>query len=323
MKKLLIFTLACGVALTAISWTGKMFNNIIGVVQSNAEPVLMQTKSFGISEVKNVNASTTLGSITVTGDATGEASVEMYAQANNNQHLSKDEIQQIINRDYNIEISVENGKLTAKAIFKNKHVGNNQKTVSVSFKIHTAKNVSTDLNSVTGSIHLAALQGNERFEVSTGSLHLDNISGDINGHTSTGSIHADNCNGNIKLETSTGSVHASYIKGMLDARTSTGSLHLENITAKVYATTSTGSISAKFDTFKNDATLSTSIGSVNVEVPKDIAANLDLEGSHINANRLYNFSGDTGKRNIKGKINGGGANLAASTNMGSVSLNFK
>ncbi|MDE1191559.1 MAG: hypothetical protein PW786_05420 [Arachidicoccus sp.] len=126
MKKLFILSFTCGFAFAAISWTSKIFNDI-GIVKPNSEPILLQTKSFGIGSIKNISASTTLGSIAVTGDATNQATVELYAQPNNNEHLSNDEIQQIINRDYDVEISVNNGTLTAKAIFKNKHRSNNEK----------------------------------------------------------------------------------------------------------------------------------------------------------------------------------------------------
>ncbi|HEY0298836.1 MAG TPA: hypothetical protein VGB84_06410, partial [Arachidicoccus sp.] len=179
MKKLLLLTFACIVAFTAISWANKMFH-AINVESIHAAPVLLQTKIYPVNEIKKVSVSTSGGSISVSGDAATNATIEMYVQAGNGKNLSKDEIQQILSKDYEISITSENGTLTA--IAKRKAFGSWKNALSVSFKVHTANGVGTDLNTSGGSIGLASLHGDEHFETSGGSLQFENLSGNIDGH---------------------------------------------------------------------------------------------------------------------------------------------
>jgi hypothetical protein len=76
-----------------------------------------QTKSLTNESIKDVEVETSGGSIDVTG-STGDARIEVYVNRNNNRNgdseLSKEEIQQRLDDDYNLDVSVSNGKLTRK-----------------------------------------------------------------------------------------------------------------------------------------------------------------------------------------------------------------
>src|SRR5690606_914402 len=65
---------------------------------------LLTKKSYPISSIKNVKVTTSGGFISVTGDADQEAVLEMYVRPNTSNHISKEEIQEILDRDYDIVI---------------------------------------------------------------------------------------------------------------------------------------------------------------------------------------------------------------------------
>ncbi|MEP6595424.1 MAG: hypothetical protein ABJA71_05735, partial [Ginsengibacter sp.] len=159
--------------------------------KQDKEPFL--TKSFSNGSFKNVMVATTGGNISVTGDSKGDSRVEVYVRQNNykGNDLSKDEIQKKIDEDYNVNISVDDGKLTATAKSKN-HNMNWKKALNISFKVFTPVNVSTDLQTSGGNIELNNVSGKQRFNTSGGNLHIDNVSEDIRGRTSGGNIHLTN-----------------------------------------------------------------------------------------------------------------------------------
>jgi hypothetical protein len=106
----------------------------------------------------------------------------MFVHPNNwngRNNLDKDELEDRL-KDYDITIAKEGGTLVATVKRRN---NNNdwKRSLSISFKFYTPRNVTTDLRTSGGSIHLSALAGNQRFRTSGGSLHLNDIEGSVNG----------------------------------------------------------------------------------------------------------------------------------------------
>jgi hypothetical protein len=126
------------------------------------------TKTFANESIKNVEAETSGGSITVMGVAAGQARVEVFVRPNdgrNSNSLSKEEIQKRLDEDYKLTVSVANNKLTTIAETKNK-LRVWKKGLSISFKIYVPGDVSTELTTSGGSIHLTDLTGNQHFTTS-------------------------------------------------------------------------------------------------------------------------------------------------------------
>jgi len=301
--------------------------------------ILLTKNTYPIASVQDLKVSTSGGSIDVAGDATQEAVIEMYVKPNNNRNLSKDEIQEILDRDYEIRIEHRGGTLEAYA--KQKNNLNWRNSVNISFKVRTGNKVTTDLTTSGGSIKLANLSGRQNFKTSGGSLEVENMDGNITGRTSGGGIRAYNSKGTINLSTSGGSIkmeglngdidvstsgggiEGHSIRGSLIAKTSGGSIDLDNLICSVNASTSGGSLTAVLKELPGDVRLSTSAGSVNITLPGNTGANLDLKGFNVNVDGLANFQGNNSKGKLNGSINGGGANVQASTSAGSVNLTVR
>ncbi|MGC4037968.1 MAG: DUF4097 family beta strand repeat-containing protein [Chitinophagaceae bacterium] len=299
------------------------------------------TKSLSNEKFDKIDVSTSHGNVTVTKVQSSDARVEVYIHGNNgmgDEKLSKEEIQSRLNDFYELEVSVSNHQLTAFA--KNKYNDMNwKKALSISFKIYTAEEASTDIKTSHGDIDLDGMTGKQDLSTSHGNIHAEKIKGSVRGGTSHGDVYvsnitegvdigtshgnvsAGNCDGTIHLTTSNGDVKLDHLKGKVNAQTSHGNIDGGSITGEIAAVTSHGDIGLK----DLDASVetSTSHGNITLQLPKGKGMNIDLQGKRINVDKLENFSGSKEERSLKGTLNGGGMIVKAETSKGNVNLELK
>ena len=314
------------------------------------------------STIKDVEATTTNGSITVTGVDATEAVVEMYVSRNNEfprnrrrNNSAGDDIKDILEEDYTIDIKVEDGKLIAFARPKN-NIG--QQRLSISFKISVPKQVNSNLNTSNARVEISNLSGSHSFRTSNGRVEIENVSGVISGstsngrvsvtnssevidiRTSNGSITVKDCNGNIVLRTSNGTmtltnlsgnisattsnggITANNINGELRTSTSNGTVRFNGISGSVDASTSNSSMTVDMKTVSDFVKLTTSNGSVNLSLPADRGYDLNARGDRVETSGLKNFSGKMDNKNLNGKIADGGATIDVNTS-GRANLMFR
>jgi len=326
-------------------------------IKNDQQPFL--TKPLKGESVSNVKVETSGGSISVTGVNDAESRIEVYVSPNNSKNkLSDAEIKKRIDEDYELNISVSNNRVTAIARPKDRSM-NWKKALNISFKVFVPKNVSTELGTSGGSIHLADIRGTQDFTTSGGSLHVENVSGKILGKTSGGSIHlqganddinlstsggsieANHCHGDMKLATSGGSLRLQDLQGSVNASTSGGSVHANNIHGELYAHTSGGNVFLKdlycsLETSTSGGNIDVAItelgkfvridnssGNVDLQIPKNSAVNLRLRADKIKTGTLNNFQGTAEEDNIIGKLNGGGIPVTVNAGSGRIQLAFK
>jgi len=323
----------------------------------NAQTTPYMQKSFPRDAVHQLQAETSGGNISVMGEASGEARIEVYVKSNNGRDISKEEIQQRLNEQFDLTVGLEGG--TLKAIAKHKvHDINWNRTLSISFVIYTPSAVGTSLKTSGGNIDLANLSGTEDFKTSGGNLHIDHLSGRITGRTSGGNVSIVNSKDNIDLQTSGGNMSAKACEGTIRLQTSGGNLDLANIKGDIKATTSgghvggsnvTGELQARtsggnidFDNMNGSLAASTSGGNIHVtinpskfvdlsnsggnitlELPKDKGMDLNISGDQVHSTTMSNFKGDVDKHRISGSLNGGGVPVKVDGNGGSVNLSFR
>lgn len=325
--------------------------------KSGKEPYL--TKSFAGESFNKVMAETSGGNITVTGVDPSQSKVEVFVSQNGNRQnsLTDDELKTKINEDYDLDVSVNNNKLTVTA--KSKHtIKDWKKALNFSFKIYVPKNTGTDLTTSGGNISLANLSGEKEFTTSGGNLNLDGLEGktkgttsggninlsnskdDINVSTSGGNINAEKSSGNIdiatsggsinmddlsgkiKASTSGGNVRGEAIGGDLNASTSGGNVSLHNLTCALKAGTSGGNIEVSVKLLNDHLSLYNSAGKVSLSIPKNTGVSLNLKGKKISTPNLENFSGTGTNEELKGTVNGGGVPVTVDAGDGKISLEF-
>jgi DUF4097 and DUF4098 domain-containing protein YvlB len=149
--------------------------------------------------------------------------------------------------------------------------------------------------------------------------------------------------GKVNLRTGDGKIEVAALKGEMDLHTGDGSINLDSVDGKLHATTGDGHIQAsgRFDelglktgdghvdvrarsgsSLTGNWRLETGDGSVSLEVPGDLAADVDLHTSdgHIDLDMPVTTEGKIRQNDIHGKINGGGSLLTIRTGDGSIHL---
>jgi hypothetical protein len=335
-----------------------LFQASLLIAQSTEEKEPFMTKSLSNEAIKNVEVRTSGGSISVVAVNPSEAKVEVYIRGyNGKNNLSKEEIQKRLDEKYELNISVSNNKVTAIAKTKT-NIKDWKEGLSISFKLFVPKNISTDLTTSGGSIHLDGVSGEQKFSTSGGSLNVENVSGKVRGRTSGGSINLENSTDDIELTTSGGSINAEKCTGKLRLSTSGGSLQLEDLSGDIEATTSGGSIRGKRiagilsshtsggSIAFNDLTcsletstsgghidisikelgkyvkVSNSGGNIELQLPAGKGVDLDVSGNKIRTDHLDNFKGKLEDGSITGTLNGGGIPVGVRSD-GRVSLTLK
>jgi hypothetical protein len=315
------------------------------------------TKPLSGQLVKQIEAQTAGGNISVQSVADAEARIEVFVRESGG-NKSKEEIQQKLEEFYDLKIVVEDNKLTAIAKSKKQNM-NWRNSLSISFKIFTNKNVSTHLVTSGGDIDIKALAGNQQFTTSGGSLTIDNVKGKLKGLTSGGNIRvsnagddidlatsggnveASNCSGNILLSTSGGDVILANLTGTIDATTSGGHVKANDITGALTASTSGGNVTllglsgdlsagtsggnikivmkapGRFIKLKNSG------GNITLELPAGKGYDFDLSANKIKTDNLTNFSGKIEDDEMKGNVNGGGTLVTAKGGDGKIIVVFR
>ena len=149
--------------------------------------------------------------------------------------------------------------------------------------------------------------------------------------------------GKVNLRTGDGKINLASLKGDMELHTGDGSITLDTVDGKLHATTGDGHINAngRFDelalktgdgrvdvragsgsSLTTDWRLETGDGSVSLEVPNDLPADVDLHTSdgHIDLDMPVTATGTLRQNEIRGKMNGGGSLLTIRTGDGSIHL---
>lgn len=310
-------------------------------------------------KVTQVVAETTGGNISIVGENTSEPRVEMYVHKQNwRTQVNKEEIKQRLEAEYEVNISVSGGKITAtaKTLRKNRDW---RDALNISFRIFVPNNTGTSLETSGGNISLANLNGTQDFRTSGGNLNVSKLSGTVKGRTSGGniylkdskdnldlstsggSIYAEDCDGKINIttsggnleltglkgdiraHTSGGNVHGDRISGDLNTGTSGGSIRLKGISGSVDASTSGGNIDLAVTNLTKRISVSNSAGSIYLELPKTANMDLRLSADNIKTSSLANFKGKQEKERVEGTLNNGGIPVRVSSSSGTIHLSLQ
>ncbi len=333
--------------------------SFLAVNAQNKSEKAYLTKSFSGESINHVVSETSGGNITVTAAGASESRVEVFVNPNNNwqKSLSDDEIKRRIDEDYDLNVSIDNNKLTATA--KPKHrITDWKRSLSFSFKIYVPKTAQTDLLTSGGNIELTGLAGKKDFTTSGGNLVLNDIEGKTKGTTSGGNIYlrnskddvdlttsggnidAENSSGNISISTSGGSIRIDNLKGTikvgtsggnirgngvdgdLSASTSGGNISLQSLNCSLNTSTSGGNIDVSMNSIGKFVSIHNSAGRVNLQIPKNAAVDLKLSAMKISTGTMENFKGNSSKDEVDGALNGGGIPVTVDAGSGKINLEF-
>lgn len=158
-----------------------------------------------------------------------------------------------------------------------------------------------------------------------GSVEADSITGNVDVATGDGSITVQGAKGNMRFHSGDGHIEARGLDGSVDASSGDGHINLEGRFDALTIRTGDGSVSGRALSGSKVASnwnIHTGDGSVDLEVPGDLQANLDVSthDGHISVGLPVTVEGSVSSSSIHGKLNGGGATLSIHTGDGSIHL---
>ena len=158
-----------------------------------------------------------------------------------------------------------------------------------------------------------------------GSVEADSINGNVDITTGDGSITVQGAKGNIRFHTGDGHIEARGLDGRVDASSGDGHVSLEGRFDALNIRTSDGSVTARAmagSKMQSSWTIHTGDGSVDVEIPGDLQADIDASthDGHISLGLPVTVQGNFSSSQIHGKMNGGGQLLTIRTGDGSIHL---
>jgi len=150
-------------------------------------------------------------------------------------------------------------------------------------------------------------EGRVNLSTGDGKIELSGLKGEMDLHTGDGSEVLDGVDGKLRAKTSDGHIRANGRFDELDLKTGDG--HVE---VRAAAGSSLGA----------GWRLETGDGSVSLEVPGDMAADVDLHtgDGHIDLDMPITTEGKIHEGELRGKLNGGGSLLTIRTGDGSIHL---
>ena len=150
-------------------------------------------------------------------------------------------------------------------------------------------------------------EGKVNLRTGDGKIELSGFKGQMDLHSGDGSENLDNVDGRLRANTSDGHIRASGRFDQLDLKTGDGHLDVR---------------AASGSTLTSSWRLETGDGNVTLEVPSELAADVDLHtgDGHIDLDLPVSTTGQIRENEVRGKLNGGGSLLTIHTGDGSIHL---
>jgi hypothetical protein len=210
--------------------------------------------------------------------------------------------------------------------------------ISISYDVVVPS--STQLRSTTGSgsQEISGISGSLEASTGSGSLKISSIGSSVRAHSGSGNIDIDGAGGNVTVRAGSGSIHASRVAGGFDgetgsghltleqtapgsvrAETGSGGLDLRGVRGSLQAQAGSGNIKAE-----GEATggwmVHTGSGSVQLHLPQNASFDLNAHtgSGSINLSHPVTVQGSIGKKEVHGKVGGGGVPVEVQTGSGNI-----
>lgn len=148
---------------------------------------------------------------------------------------------------------------------------------------------------------------------------------DLDIRTDDGRIGVQDVRGDLRLSSGDGRITASGLDGKLRAHTHDGSIRVDGRFDSLDLQTGDGRVeasAARGSKLGTGWSVRTRDGSVDVRLPQDLAATLDVDtrDGHISVDVPVEVSGPLGRSRLRGRMNGGGPTLQIHTGDGSIRI---
>lgn len=212
--------------------------------------------------------------------------------------------------------------------------------ISISYEVTVPSSTNLHSSTGSGSQDISGIEGPVDARTGSGSVRVADIGSGVRAESGSGGIDIREAKGNVYARAGSGSIHATGIAGGFDgqtgsgnltfeqtsqgsvrAQTGSGGLELRNVHGSLQAHAGSGSIRADGDP-TGAWTVHTGSGSVNLRFPQNASFQLDAHtgSGSINLHREVSVQGSTSRREVHGKVGGGGVPVQVETGSGSIAI---
>jgi hypothetical protein len=264
-----------------------------------------RTETLAFSEGDRLEVDNFAGSVTVLGGASDEAVVQMTLRGYRRVDLD------------DIEVKLNRNERTVRIETRNARKRNG---VSVELEVTVPERADVDVHTGAGSVSVSGLDGAVEPFYGSGSVEAVEIAGDATVRTGSGSVQVRGMRGNVEARTGSGSVTLEGVRGEIRAHSGSGRVEAKDVQGGVELETNSGSVTYR-GTPEGECRFTTKAGSVKIELPRGLGAELDLRTGNGSVSHEGDVSGVVEKDRILGQLGDGGeCRITGHTNAGSVEL---
>ena len=179
-----------------------------------------------------------------------------------------------------------------------------------------------DVNSGSGDIRISNIGNTVKAETGSGNMLLQNVKGNVRAKTGSGTIRATNMGGGFEGETGSGHIDLQQsAPGAVRVKTGSGGIAARGVRGSLEATAGSGEITAEGEP-RAGWVVHTGSGSVRLRLDSDAAFDLNAHTSSgsISVNRPVTVQGVVNRREIRGRVRGGGPQVEVETSSGDIQI---
>lgn len=179
-----------------------------------------------------------------------------------------------------------------------------------------------NLDAGSGDVRISNTSNTVRAQTGSGDMNLENIKGEVNARTGSGSIRATGIAGGFDAETGSGHIELQQsAPGSVRMKTGSGGIEARGVRGSLEARAGSGEIQADGDP-RGGWIVHTGSGSVRLRLATDAAFDLNAHTSSgsISVNRPVTVQGIINRKEIRGRVRGGGPQVEVQTSSGNIDI---
>ena len=215
-----------------------------------------------------------------------------------------------------------------------------RRNISISYEVMVPEETELRVGSGSGNQTVEGIRGPLEVSAGSGGLKISGIGDRVHAETGSGDIEIDRVKGNVHAKTGSGSIRAEEIAGGFEADsgsghirlhqtapgsvrvdTGSGGMELRGVRGSLEAKAGSGTIEAEGNP-TGAWNLHTGSGSVELKIPSDAAFDLAAHTSSgsISVDQPHTVQGSIGRKEIRGKVGGGGVPVEVETGSGDIQI---
>ena len=179
-----------------------------------------------------------------------------------------------------------------------------------------------DCDAGSGNVKVTNIGSTVHAETGSGDIVVEHIKGNVRAHAGSGSIRADDVGGGFEGNTGSGRITLTQsAPGAVRAETGSGGMELRGVRGSLEARAGSGGISAEGQPTGGWMVHSGS-GPIRLQFPTDAAFDLNARTSSgsISVDHPVTVQGQIGRKEIRGKVRGGGVPVEVETGSGNIQI---